>query len=124
MATVSQTASLQGRRGLMVVPVRRQSAGPPRNPRKWRQFRRSQPLRDGEASSGPRKTSLRWTSQEPTKVATVSQIAAPQGAARSHCDLRKTYLRWTPQEPAKVATVAQIAAPPQGTASYSYDPRT
>ena len=61
------------------APVGRHYAGPPRSTRKWRQFRRSQPPRDGEASSGPRRTSLCWTSQEPTKVATVSQIAAPQG---------------------------------------------
>ena len=45
----------------------------------WRQFRRSHPPRDGEASSDPRVSHFRWTSQEPTKVATVSQIAAPQG---------------------------------------------
>ena len=36
------------------------------------------PPGNGEASSDPRKTSHRWTSQEPTKVAAVSQIAAPQ----------------------------------------------
>ena len=48
-------------------------------PRTWRQFRRSQSPTVGEATSGPRETSLRWTSHEPTKVATVSQIAAPRG---------------------------------------------
>ena len=69
-----------------------------------------------------RKTPLRWTSQEPTKVATAAQIAAPQGTASYSCDLRKTPLRSTSQEPTKVATVAQIAAP-QGTASYSCDLR-
>ena len=51
----------------------------PPTPRGLVGFRRSRPPRDGEVSSGPRGTSLRWTSQEPTKVATVSQIAAPQG---------------------------------------------
>ena len=44
-------------------------------------------------------------------MATVAQIAAPQGTASYSCDLRKTFLRWTSQEPAKVATIAQIAAP-------------
>ena len=55
-------------------------------------------------------TYLRWASQEPTKVATVAQIAAPQGTASYSCDPNMTYLRWAPQEPTKVATVAQIAA--------------
>ena len=63
-------------------------------------------------------TYLRWASQEPTKVATVAKIVAPQGTARPSGDPRKTYLRWASQEPTKVATVAQIAAP-QGTASYN-----
>ena len=69
----------------------------------------------GSYSCDLRRAYLRWTSQEPAKVATVAQIAAPQGAASYRGDLRKTYLRWASQEPAKVATVAQIAAT-QGTA--------
>ena len=65
-----------------------------------------------------RMTYLRWASQEPTKVATVAQIAAPQGAASYSCDLRMTYLRWASQEPTNVATVPQIAAPRDGEVSF------
>ena len=83
-----------------------------KSPRKWRQFRRSQPPQGTASySCDLRVTYLRWASQEPTKVATVAQIAAPQGTASYSCDLRMTYLRWASQEPTKVATVAQIAAP-------------
>ena len=68
----------------------------------------------------PRRTSLCWTPEQPSKVATVSQIAAggnsltdrsPPGMARSSMDPRRTSLCWTPQQPSKVATVSQIAAP-------------
>eukprot|EP00959_Pyramimonas_sp_CCMP1952_P378748 7933889-Pyramimonas_sp.AAC.1 len=38
---------------------------------------------DGEVASGLNRTSLRWTSQKPTKVATASQFAAPV-TAQSH----------------------------------------
>ena len=55
-------------------------------------------------------------------MATVSQIAAPHGAARSSLDVRKTSLCWASQEPTKVATVSQIAAP-QGAARSSLDVR-
>ena len=51
-------------------------------------------------------------------MATVAQIAAPQGPASYRGDLRKTHLRWASQEPTKVATVAQIAAP-QEAAGYN-----
>eukprot|EP00959_Pyramimonas_sp_CCMP1952_P372994 7811023-Pyramimonas_sp.AAC.1 len=51
VATVSQIAAPQGWRGRIWVWVRRHSAGPPSSPRKRRQFRRSQPLRDGEVES-------------------------------------------------------------------------
>ena len=56
------------------------------------------------------------------KVATVAQIAAPQGTGRPQSDPRRTYLRWASQEPTKVATVAQIAAP-QGTGRPQSGPR-
>eukprot|EP00959_Pyramimonas_sp_CCMP1952_P371896 7787753-Pyramimonas_sp.AAC.1 len=69
----------------------------------------------------PRRTYLCWPSQKPTKVATVSQIAAPPGTARSRGDLRMTYLRCS-QETTKVATASQIAAP-QGTARSRGNPR-
>ena len=55
-------------------------------------------------------------------MATVAQIAAPQGAASYRGDLRMTYLRWASQEPTEVATAAQIAAP-QRAASYRGDLR-
>ena len=74
---------------------------------------------------GRRGLILRWVAmrwaldpQEPTNVATVSQLAAPQGAASYSCDLRKTYLRWAPQEPTKVATVSQFAVPRDTEASF------
>ena len=78
MATVTQMAATQGMRGRVVVPVRRPSAGPPKSPRKWHSFADRSPPGTAMSSGGPRKTQLRWTSQEPTKVATASQIAAPQ----------------------------------------------
>ena len=68
------------------------------------------PPGNGEASSDPRGAPLCWTSQEPTKVATVSQIAARQGRRGLNSDPRSTPLRWTSQEPTEVATVSQIAA--------------
>eukprot|EP00959_Pyramimonas_sp_CCMP1952_P115962 2424145-Pyramimonas_sp.AAC.1 len=55
-----------------------------------------------KSHGGPGGTYLRRPSQTPTKLATVSQIAAPQGATRSRGDLRGTYLRWTSKEPTKV----------------------
>ena len=45
-------------------------------------------------------------------MATISQIAAPPGMARSNLRLRKTSFRWTHQQPSKAATDSQIAAPP------------
>eukprot|EP00959_Pyramimonas_sp_CCMP1952_P248572 5195851-Pyramimonas_sp.AAC.1 len=44
----SMTWPPQGRRGLPQVCAVPHSAGPNSSPRKWRQFRRSQPPRDGE----------------------------------------------------------------------------
>ena len=61
-----------------------------------------------------RDTPLRRASQEPTQVATVTQIAAPQGAASYSGDQNKTPLRWASQEPAQLATLTQIAAPQGG----------
>ena len=52
MAAVSQIAAPQGRRGPTLICVRHHCAGPPRSPRKWRQFRRSEPPRDGEGGRG------------------------------------------------------------------------
>ena len=43
-------------------------------------------------------------------MATGSQIAAPQEAARSSGDPRRTSLRWPSQGPTKVATASQFAA--------------
>ena len=61
---------------------------------------------------------FRWPSQDPTNVATVAQVAAPKGSARSSLDVRGTPLRWTSQDPTKAASVAQVAAP-QGAARSS-----
>ena len=90
-------------------------------------------------------TAPRWTPQEPTKVATVSQFAAPlgrrgivliwvapryagppleraivasPGKARSHSDLNSAALPWTPQEPTRVATFSQIAFHRGGKVSF------
>ena len=61
--------------------------------------------------------SARWTSQEPTELATVSQRQTP-GAATPHSDLRIKLLRWASEEPTKVATVSQFAAPKDGEDSF------
>ena len=82
-----------------------------------RQFRSSQPPGAARPHSDLRITSLRWTRQEPTNVATVSQFAAPSGPARPHSDLRMTPLLWTPPGPTSVATVSHFAAPWDGEAS-------
>ena len=63
------------------------------------------------SSLSPRRTSQCWTPQQPSKAATVPQIAAPPGMVRSNLNPRSPPLRWTPQQPSKVATVSQIAAP-------------
>ena len=78
VATAAQIAAPEEAGRPHVICVGRTSAGPPRSPRKWRQLRRSQPPGDRETSCDLRKTYLRWASQEPTKVATVAQIAAPR----------------------------------------------
>ena len=142
MATVSQIAAPQGRRGLTVVCVERHSAGPPRSPRKRRQFRRSHPpgrrglmlipirrhsagpprsprnCRDKFADRrAPRDTEL--SCRSPYDVALPGAHASgdsfadrsPPKTVRSHGDPRKTSLCWASQEPTKEATVSQIAAP-------------
>ena len=114
----SADRTLQGWRGRIWICVGPHNAGPPSSPRKWRPFRRSQPPQRTACYGGDlRKTPLRWASQEPTKVATVAQIAAPQGAASYSGDLRKTQLRWASQEPTKRATVAHFAATRDGEVS-------
>ena len=67
----------------------------------------------GEASCDLNKMSLRWTSQEPTEVATVSQFAAPRDGEASS-DQNIASLRWTSEEPRKVATFR--GSEPPGTA--------
>ena len=112
VATVSQIAAPQGRGGLMVIPVRRHSAGPPRSLRKWRQFRRSQPPRDGEASIlvpvGRPSVGL---PRSPRKLRQLRSWQPTQGASRSRPGVRDPPLRWTFREPTKGATVARPAAP-------------
>ena len=75
----------QGRRGLILIRVGRHAAGPPRSQRKWRQFRISQPPGTSRSHSDVRVTSLRWTSQEPTNVTSVSQVATPRDGDASFC---------------------------------------
>ena len=82
MATVSQIAAPQRRRGLLRSPWGTPLLDLPGAHESGDSFAHRSPPRDGEASSDPLRTSLCWTSQEPTKVATVSQIAAPQGRRR------------------------------------------
>eukprot|EP00959_Pyramimonas_sp_CCMP1952_P395094 8278101-Pyramimonas_sp.AAC.1 len=69
--------SQRPRDGLMVVPLRQPSAEPPRSPRKWEHSRKSQPPRTVRSHGGLRGTPLGWPSQEPTKRATLSQMATP-----------------------------------------------
>ena len=51
------------------------------------------------------------TPQQASKMATISQIAAPQGWRDLIWIRGKCPLCWTPQQASKVATVSQIAAP-------------
>ena len=77
VATVSQIVAHREPRGLVWVCVGHHSAGPvPTKVAKVSQIAASQ----GAARSrlGVRGTPLRWPSQEPTQVATVSLFAAPQ----------------------------------------------
>ena len=108
----------QGRRGLALVSVWHPSAGPPRSPRTWREFRSSQPLPGWRGlilicvwhhSVEPPRNHRSWRQLRSSQ---------PPGAARPHSDLRMTLLRWTPQGPANVATVSQFAAPRNGEASF------
>ena len=68
--------SPKGRRRLILICVSRHSAWSPRSPRKWQQFRSSRPPGPARPHYVLRVTALRWGSQEPTKVASVSQFAA------------------------------------------------
>ena len=77
MASVSQFAGPSGsarpHSDLRMTTVR----WTPRGPRTWRQFRSSQPPGTARLHSNLRVKSFRWAPQGPTKVATVSQFAAP-----------------------------------------------
>ena len=112
----------QGWRGPALICVKRHSAGTPSSHRNQRQFRSSQPPGTARPHSGLRMTPRRWASQELTNVATVSQIAAPQGRPGLDQVCLKTSLRWPSQEVTKLETPLQIAAPP-GTARSRSDPR-
>ena len=65
-------------------PCNVHSAGPPRSPRKCRQLRSWQFPPQGAARSrrDQRTLPIRWTSQEPPKVQTVAQLAAPPAGGR------------------------------------------
>ena len=73
----------RGRRGLILICVWHHSAGPPRSHRNQRQFLSSQPPWTGRSLSGLHVIPLRWTSQEPSNVAAVSQFAAPRDGEAS-----------------------------------------
>ena len=81
--------SPQGRRRLILICVSRHSAWSPRSPRKWRQFRSSRPPGPARPHYVLRMTPLRWASHEPTKVASVSQFAAPKRVPRLAPDRTK-----------------------------------
>ena len=68
-----QIEATQGRRGLAQICAVPHSAGPASNPRRWRH------VRPERSRSDLRGASLRWTHQQSSKVATVSQTAATQG---------------------------------------------
>ena len=96
--------SPQRRRCLILIRVGRHAGGPPRSKRRWRQFRSSQPPGTARPHSDMRITSLRWTRQQPTNVATVSHFAAPQGrrglilicASRHPAGPASSHRKWRP----------------------------
>ena len=79
----------------------------------WRQLSSWQSLGKVGFSLDLRKSVLRGISQELTKVATVSQLAAPW-RARSGLELRKTAPSRTSQGLTKMVTLVQLAAPGEG----------
>ena len=116
---------------------------PPRSPRRWRQFRSSQPPGPSRPHSDLRVTSLRWTRQQPPKVVMVSLRAAPRDGEVSfrsvpgaHGGGKSIAVRsppgrpgfilirvgrhaaGSPQEPTNVTTVSQFAAPRDGEVSF------
>ena len=95
-----------GRQGLSLICVRRHAAAPPESNEGGDSFRFSQPPGTARPHSDLPMTSRRWAPQKQTKVATVSQFAAPRDG-----DLRMRSLRWTRQQPTKTATVSLFAAP-------------
>ena len=75
----SLTVRSQGRRGLLLIRVGHHAAGQAKSKRRWPHFRCSQPPGTARLHSDLRTRSLRWTRLQPTKVANISQFAAPQG---------------------------------------------
>ena len=73
MVAVSQFAAPKGRGALFLVCALHHPARPPR----------TQPSGTARPHSGLRMTPFRWAPQEPTKVATVSQFAAPRDGEAS-----------------------------------------
>ena len=76
---------LQGRRGFILICVWHHSSGHPQGSRAWRQFRITRPPGTARLHCNERMTSLRWASQELTKVATCSQFVAPRDGEASLC---------------------------------------
>merc|ERR1712023_40636 len=102
VATVSHFAAPREPRGIGYHP---DSAGPPRSPRKWRQFHTSQPPGSREVSATTPTPRDRPGAHGNGDSFT---LRSPQGAARYRLPPR---LRGTSQEPTKVATVSHFAAP-------------
>ena len=105
--------STQGEQDLIQLCVGRHSAGPPKDPRKWRQLQSWQ--RPGRARShlDLRETSLRVTSKELTKVATgPDQGSAPQGPWKQRGN-RSAPGGWRPRRKTRMPWALQVekAAP-------------
>ena len=116
LTKVSNFATPQGWRGQICVCVGCHYAAPPpppatSGPRKWRHDHTSQPPPGMPMSNlSLRRTSLRWPSQQPLKVATASHFAAPprDGEVQSESVYDVTML--APQQPSTIATVSHVAA--------------
>ena len=147
MATVSQLAMLEKRRGLRLFWISPRYAEPPSAPRKRRQFRSPlgqrgliliwiAPRHDGSPGAhecgacvtirspqGRRGPILIWIAScyngPPKSHETGDCFTArsPRRVARSHSDLGSTALRRTPHEPTKVATASLLPGPRDGEVS-------
>ena len=97
--------------GVRVVP---HSAGPNNSLRKRDNLEDRSPPRMASSNVNLGGASLRWTHPQPSKVATLSQIATTPDKASSNLNPLSTSLRRTPQQLLKVTTYLQIAPPRVG----------